>query len=331
MSGKNIIGITKDGSYKKLSLQEIRVKKLNSWKGWHCSVGQLNISIDENGNMKGGDCGVGGFLGNLYTDDIKLSEKWHICTKNYCSCMFDIPVVKVKDKKYLNIINNKKEASNEEFVHFSGINNSLRFEWFISSKCNYNCSYCPTNYHNKNPHKNSYENIINGVDKLNNLNIKYNVSFWGGEPTLFPKYIDICNKITEKGNSVYTVTNGSRSSSYLKDLINYSSLNISLHEEFLDIKKITNNIIHIIEEIENKKLTNWIMLRCMVKPGSLSYWYNFLKNLKEEIPDFDKKIKVTLNTLLYLTEDNCDLTDNLINYSDNEIEILTKFGRLTGL
>jgi hypothetical protein len=167
MSSKNMIGIAEDGSYKELSLQEIRATKLNSWKGWYCSVGQLNISINENGDMKGGDCGIGGYLGNIYKDDIKLSNKWHVCTKNYCSCMFDIPVLKVKEEKYLTINKIDKINTTNQFVYFKGIKDSLRFEWFISSKCNYNCSYCPTEYHNKQPHKNSYEGIIKGINKLN--------------------------------------------------------------------------------------------------------------------------------------------------------------------
>lgn len=326
-----MLAIAADGSYKELSLQEIRATKLNSWKGWYCSVGQLNISIDENGNMKGGDCGIGGFLGNIYKDDIKLSNKWHICTKNYCSCMFDIPVLKVKEEKYININKNDDINLDNNFVYFKGNKNSLRFEWFISSKCNYECSYCPTEYHNKHPHKNTFDDIISGIDKLNSLNIKYNISFWGGEPTLFPKYIDICKKVIEKGNTVYTVTNGSRSSSFFKELINYSSLNISLHQEFLISNKIINNIKAILQEIEDKNLKNWIMIRCMVKPGSLPYWYNFLKELKKEIPNFESKLKVTLNTLVYITEDNTKNTDMLMKYSDKEIEILTKFGRITGL
>jgi hypothetical protein len=330
MASKNIIAIAEDGSYKKLSLQEIRASKLNTWKDWYCSVGQLNISIDENGDMIGGDCGVGGYLGNVY-NNIQLSNKWHKCTIDYCSCMFDIPVLKVKEEKYINIKKSDLQNIDNKFVYFKGNTDILRFEWFLSSKCNYECSYCPENFHNKLPHKNSYEKILIGINNLNNLNIKYNISFWGGEPTLFPNYIDICKIIVEKGNSVFTVTNGSRSSTFFKKLIHYSSLNISLHQEFLNTENMIKNLKTILQEIENNNLTNWVMIRCMVKPGSLSYWNNFIKILKNEIPNFENKLKVTLNTLVYKTESNLDFTKSIQDYSEKEIQILTKFGRLTDL
>ena len=234
MVSKTIKGVKQNGEEMWYSPQELRISKLNAWKGWLCSVGQNNIAIAENGDMKGGDCGVGGYLGNIYnTFKIPTENDWHICSLNHCSCFFDIGVPKYTPSK------------KSEFISFEDPNTSLKFEWFLSAKCNYECQYCPDGYHNKLPHKNTSKNVITGLNNLFNYldNKKFTMSFWGGEPTLFPNYINICKILNDYGSSVFTTTNGSRSDKYLKELIHHSCISISIHEKFYDQNRIIKNIL----------------------------------------------------------------------------------------
>ena len=53
MVSKTIKGVKQNGEEIWYSPQELRATKLNKWKGWLCSVGQNNIAITENGDMKG--------------------------------------------------------------------------------------------------------------------------------------------------------------------------------------------------------------------------------------------------------------------------------------
>ena len=72
------------------------------------------------------------------------------------------------------------------------------------------------------------------------------------------------------------------------------------------------------------------MIRLMVAPGSLSYWKIFLKKLETEVPKFTQEAKVTLNSLVGLSDDLSEWTDNIMEgYTSKELEILTKYGRLT--
>ena len=72
------------------------------------------------------------------------------------------------------------------------------------------------------------------------------------------------------------------------------------------------------------------MIRCMVEPSSLKHWKLFIKKLQKEVPQFINEAKVTLNSLVGLAPDSLEWTEELIDgYSDKELKILSKYGRLT--
>ena len=321
VESKTIRGIKQNGEEVWFSPQKLRATKLNAWKGWQCSVGQLNIAIDEDGNLQGGDCGVGGNLGNIYKEfRIPSKDEWHTCPLSHCSCFFDIGVPKYTKNK------------DSEFVYFDDPKLQLKFEWFLSAKCNYECSYCPAPYHNKLPHKNSTEKVMTGLDNIfNKLQGKaFTINFWGGEPTLFPNYIHICKKVNDYGSTVFTTTNGSRSEKYLRELIHNSCISISVHEKFFNTERMIKNIKGILEEKRKNKIKNWLMIRCMVEPGSLQNWQIFIRQLQTKVPEFVTEAKVTLNSLVSLTPITKEWTDDLMSeYTPRELKILSKYGRLT--
>ena len=273
--------------------------------------------------MIGGDCGVAGLLGNIYEDfRIPTEDEWHICPIDYCSCFFDIGVPK------------KSLDSDSDFKEFRAKDLGLKFEWFLSAKCNFDCAYCPSTIHNNLPHKNTAEQIFKGLENLfTKLNGKtFTMSLWGGEPTMFPQYIDICKKINDYGSRVFTTTNGSRSKKYLSELIHHSCISISVHQDSYDQDRMISNIRGIVDEVKKHNLPNWLMVRCMVLPGSFSHWQNFIFKLQNEIPDFDESLKLTLNTLVSLTPDKTDWTESLMpEYTEKELKLLNKYGRLTNI
>jgi len=60
--------------------------------------------------------------------------------------------------------------------------NTIKIEWNIGKRCNYDCSYCPSMIHdNISPHTDI--NILKTtVDVLSNLGTKVRLSLTGGEP-----------------------------------------------------------------------------------------------------------------------------------------------------
>ena len=86
--------------------------------------------------------------------------------------------------------------------------------WFITFLCNYNCHYC---FFKSKPNKFFLSNdlIVNFWDKTNKV---WKFKFTGGEPFLYPNFIDLCSKLSQK-HIVSIDTNLSLSLPNLDDFI----------------------------------------------------------------------------------------------------------------
>jgi len=154
-------------------------------------------------------------------------------------------------------------------------------DWYIGKRCNFDCSYCVEYLHDyTSPHV-PYENMIKLVDLLHQKH-KDNIlwSLTGGEPTIHPKFLDLCKYIKDKGSRYTSVTtNGSRTLDYHRELFEYvDGITMSFHFEFMS---------HRIDEYIDKciKLDDWrielnsklapyspkktLILRFMVETGQL--------------------------------------------------------------
>lgn len=97
--------------------------------------------------------------------------------------------------------------------------NSLKVEWNLGKRCNYDCSYCPSSIHdNSSPHT-DIELLKQTVDKLFSIGKPLRISFTGGEPTVHPKFEDLLAYIKDKGPEYISVTtNGTRNNKYYESL-----------------------------------------------------------------------------------------------------------------
>lgn len=82
------------------SITEILTVGANSFKGWVCSAGLLQIEILHDGEMYIGICMVNGSFGNIYKDEINWPISPVICPNNYCVCTTDVAVPKQINSKY---------------------------------------------------------------------------------------------------------------------------------------------------------------------------------------------------------------------------------------
>jgi len=154
-------------------------------------------------------------------------------------------------------------------------------DWYIGKRCNFDCSYCVEYLHDyTSPHV-PYENMIKLVDLIHGRH-KDNVlwSLTGGEPTIHPRFLDLCKYIKDKGSRYTSVTtNGSRTLEYHRELFKYvDGITMSFHFEFMANR---------IEEYIDKciKLEDWrnelnaslrpeepkktLILRFMIETGEL--------------------------------------------------------------
>ena len=124
--------------------------------------------------------------------------------------------------------------------------NSIKIEWNLGKRCNYDCSYCPSAIHdNTSPHTDI--SILKAtVDKITNLGKPVRLSFTGGEPCVHPKFKELIAYCKTKGVEWISVTtNGTLPSEFYSSLP-VDQLIFSLHFEyeyfkvFETIKKVFN-------------------------------------------------------------------------------------------
>lgn len=119
----------------------------------------------------------------------------------------------------------------------------VKIEWNLGKRCNYDCSYCPSEIHdNSSPHT-DYFILQDAVDKLAEIGKPIRLSFTGGEPTVHPDFERLIEYIHKKPHIsfVSVTTNGTRKASFYRNLP-VSQYVFSLHFEY-DYRQILDKII----------------------------------------------------------------------------------------
>lgn len=152
-------------------------------------------------------------------------------------------------------------------------------DWYLGKRCNFSCSYCVDYLHDyETPHV-PLENLKKVVDKIHSKhgdNVFWSLS--GGEPTINPSFLKLCEYINQKGSKLVSVTtNGSRTLEYHKQMMELvDGITISFHFEFI-MDRIEEYIHKCIElekyrlELNNKnpERKKTLILRFMVENGEL--------------------------------------------------------------
>lgn len=208
------------------------------------------------------------------------------------------------------------------------ISQRLNIFWDISTQCNFKCTYCYAMRDNEWNKIDSWpkQQLILNIIKKSTLPV--NLYIIGGEPTIHPKYneiikqsVDIVNKQT--GNSVYIVSNGSKSGKFYKNHIYDNSiiLAFSFHIEYerrlgKDFCKLLKNISIAFERGFN------IIIHFMipVDPKDYKTAHKFLDNIQ----------KISKNIIIrpyYIqkTENGKEI------YSDYPPDVFKEFSRLQQL
>lgn len=110
---------------------------------------------------------------------------------------------------------------------------SIKVEWNLGKRCNYDCSYCPSIIHdNHSPHTDI--NILEKtIDRLVEIGKPLRISLTGGEPCVHPDIEDLFDYMKRKEISwVNITTNGTRGYQwYLQNEMFFNHLVFSLHFE----------------------------------------------------------------------------------------------------
>ena len=185
---------------------------------------------------------------------------------------------------------------------------SIKIEWNLGKRCNYDCSYCPAIIHdNHSPHTDI--NILEStVDKLCELGKPLRISLTGGEPCVHPDIEDLLEYFKRKDISwVNLTTNGTRGYRwYLDNEIFYNHLVFSLHFE-QDWTRVFDTILKFYDSTEREFFVN-IMAH-----------HKYMHNVKVVVKKFDEiGIKYAIRRIRW-TEGDHNVFDDM-RYDGNDLE-----------
>ncbi len=196
----------------------------------------------------------------------------------------------------------------------------LNINWVLTRKCNYTCSYC-TVYNNKDKFK-PIDELKKAVDEIYKLNRdKIHIVLTGGEPTIYPKYLELLKYIFSKLKdkvSITTISNLGRTNRFFNDLIeklkgyeNKINFVASYHFDFAKENEFLQNV---------KNLTSngyFVKVQIMAHPEKMEK----VKYLEKEL----NKIKV-LNLkyqVMVIRENYGSVPDK--RYSEEDLQWLKQF------
>lgn len=261
--GKPLRAYDERGRFQDFSTDDFVGKGLNQFKGWLCGAGVRNISIEPDGSVHGASCEQGGILGNIFEPMI-FPEKWARCSFAVCSCGADLFVPKVKSEDLLPLLrkshghstqllertNDVREIFGLERVHVA---QQKQVYWELTHRCNYSCSYCVPEVHNKTDLFRPFVDILEATERILEdfgKGEQLNFIISGGEPTLHPHFLDWVRLLSILGHHVSAHSNGSRMPKYYAEVIKYCDLNLSLHFEFYNSEK----FFKVVEAVSRAKL-----------------------------------------------------------------------------
>jgi organic radical activating enzyme len=323
-----------DGRFVDLSVDQTIALGLNAWKGWLCAAAQESLYIDYDGFIFVANCRASGPIGSIY-DGFNLPTEWITCPMEFCSCGADIMIPKIQGKADRDLLANldlkpyddsvikrtEKLDQPAQAVEVSFRDNRKQVFWDLHRRCNYACSYCWPEVHNNYEEVKPYglliettKNLIHRFGKDRGLRFL----FGGGEPTIIPQFIDWMKYIHENGSTSIVTTNGSRSPDFFRELIQYSSVNMSVHFEFANIDRIIANVEAILDERSKNPLVYGLELKIMCPPGRVDDAIA-LKRRLFQIPKFNELINWSVVPIRSLENNQV-----LVTYENTEFERLKR-------
>jgi MoaA/NifB/PqqE/SkfB family radical SAM enzyme len=123
---------------------------------------------------------------------------------------------------------------------------SIKVEWNLGKRCNYDCSYCPKEIHdNTSPHT-DLEILKSCIDQLTSLDKPVRLSFTGGEPCVHPKFSELVKYAKYKNVQWISVTtNGTMPYEFYAGL-NVDQIVFSIHLEY-DWRRVFNTVESVVD------------------------------------------------------------------------------------
>ena len=157
----------------------------------------------------------------------------------------------------------------------------------LHDKCSYRCSYCPPTNHDGDDSWLKIDQVIKTCETIKqkvyqrNPNLKMQILFNGGEPTLWKDFSNLIGYLDQENWSLHMVTNLSRSLLWWKNLnIRWDYLSASFHSEYANV----NEFIEKCQYLQD--YANVLNIRVMIPPDQKLFdlTTSILDRFRSEVP-----------------------------------------------
>jgi MoaA/NifB/PqqE/SkfB family radical SAM enzyme len=184
--------------------------------------------------------------------------------------------------------------------------NSIKVEWNIGKRCNYDCSYCPSEIHDNHSGHVSLDTMKLVIDNLSSLQKPIRLSMTGGEPSVNPNISAAIRYMNEVGiDHISMTTNGTMPSKWYVDQL-VDQYVISVHFEYS-----TDRILQTILDLRSSGCN--IIVHLMAIHDKM----NELREVSEVLDS--KNIKYVVRRVRWVSGDDRDVFDDS-RYSIEDME-----------
>ena len=285
-----------------------------------------------------------GYLGNI-DDDFTINTSWVKCPWDKCNCGADVILSKAKtevDMKMLAVTHDgyygKKRTLSDQVTSIGEVtavemNFPIPYQilWDLGRLCNYDCSYCWPNVHNRHEEHKEYDSLLNTCDTIINdwshgEAIRWN--FGGGEPTLHPKFLDLLKHLKSRNQWTMVTSNGTRDHKYWAQVAEtVNSINLSAHFDGLkddkDEDRFVRNVETICKHFDEHNDDHWLEVKLMAPPQHFDRALNLREKIKAlgmlDKPGANGRIKGVLSLVPIRSLGD---SGTLVEYTTEQLEIL---------
>lgn len=140
--------------------------------------------------------------------------------------------------------------------------NYFSITWKLSIRCNYDCMYCPSKWHNNTDQHHTLEALqtawLKIYERSRHLNLPYKISFTGGEVTSNKNFLPFVKWLRLNYNEhifqLLITTNGSATFNYYAKLFEViDNISFSVHSEHINEKRFFDTIIKLHTLIDSSR------------------------------------------------------------------------------
>ena len=190
----------------------------------------------------------------------------------------------------------------QKIIQIVPTENFFSITWNIGKRCNFDCMYCPTYLHDDISANKSFEelqtNWIKIFEATKQKNLKYKISFSGGEVTINKNFLPFLEWFTSNYQpyigKILVTSNGSASYRYYSNLLKHiDNLSLSVHSEHVNEQKFFETVIKLQADYKNKKFIHVNLMNEFWNQERIKYYENICKkyHISYSVNEIDYSLK----------------------------------------